>query len=49
MQDDFSGLADILSSEKKLADFMDQRLILRRPSIEPFRQFIARVLLDAAR
>ena len=49
MQDDFSGLADILSSEKKLADFMDQRLILRRPSIEPFRQFIARVLLDATR
>lgn len=49
MQDDFSGLADILFSEKKLADFMDQRLLLRRPSIEPFRQFIARVLLDAMR
>ena len=49
MQDDFSGLADILSYEKKLADFMDQRLLLRRPSIEPFRQFIARVLLDATR
>ena len=47
MQDDFSVLADILSSEKKLAGFMDQRLLLRRPSIEPFRQFIARVLLDA--
>lgn len=47
MQDDFSGLADILSSEKKLAGFMDQRLLLRRPSIEPFRQFIARILLDA--
>lgn len=49
MQDDFSSLADILSSEKKLADFMDQRPLLRRPSIEPFRQFIARVVLDAMR
>jgi hypothetical protein len=49
MQDDFSGLADILSSEKRLAGFMGQRLLLRRPSIEPFRQFIARVLLDATR
>ena len=48
MQDDFSSLVDILSYEKKLADFMDQPLLLRRPSIEPFRQFIARVLLDAA-
>ena len=49
MQDNFSGLADILCSETKMASFMDKRLLLRRPSIEPFRQFIDRVLLDATR
>jgi len=49
MQDDFSGLADILSCEEKLSGFMDQRLLLRRPSIDSFRQFIAQILLDATR
>jgi hypothetical protein len=49
MQDDFSGLADILSCEEKLSGFMDQRLLLSRPSIDSFRQFIAQVLLDATR
>jgi hypothetical protein len=49
MQDDFRGLADIVCSEAKLASFMDQSLLLKRPSIEPFRQFIAGVLLDATR
>jgi len=47
MHDGFSRLADIVCSEKKLAGFMDQSLLLRRPSIEPFRQFISRVLHDA--
>jgi hypothetical protein len=43
-----SSLVEILNSHAQLTDFADQRLLMQRPSIEPFRHFIKNVMHDVS-
>jgi hypothetical protein len=43
----FSELADILHSKNRLASYAEQPLLLKRPSIEPLKQFIQEVISTA--
>lgn len=47
MQEGFRNLPEIITSEATLSRFADEPLVLRRPSIEPLRQFMA-IVLQAA-
>lgn len=44
LQQDPSDLVEILDSPTRLMDFSEQRLLVRRPSIEPFRFFMNNTL-----
>lgn len=43
----FAELGDILRSKKALASYAEQPLLLKRPSIEPLKQFIQEVIATA--
>jgi hypothetical protein len=47
MRTRFAELAPLLTDPKALAPFADEALLTHTPSIEPLRQFMARVLADA--
>ena len=44
LQQNPGGLAEILGSPTRLMDFAEHRLVLKRPSIEPFRLFMSNVM-----
>lgn len=44
LQQDPSDLVEILDSHTRLTNFSDQQLILKRPSIEPFRHFMSNMM-----
>jgi len=45
--ENYEPLKEILGSEKKLLEFSEQPLLLKQPSIEPFKDFVKNILNDA--